>query len=204
MIGIIDYGVGNVQALLDSYRFLEIPAKRVASSDELMSCNRLILPGVGHFDYALKRLHASGLVDGLNSLVLIDKIPILGICVGMQMMAFSSAEGKEEGLGYLPGKVRYLGENLNTTMKVPHVGWNTIEMRESLKKLSNNKKNTNEFYFLHSYHFCPSDKTVAFATTNYGFEFVSIATHNNVIGMQCHPEKSHDAGMNFLSFFASF
>lgn len=203
MICIIDYGVGNVQAFLNLYRRMGIDAYRATISSELDDASHLILPGVGHFDHAMNKLNNSGLREKLDNLILDEKIPLLGVCVGMQVLANRSNEGKLSGLGYLPGDVlafkdSYKGFSLPT----PHMGWNHLDLKCESEELPFQNKDKPEFYFLHSYYFDCHDPEIVLATSNYGLNFPAIVRWKNVFGMQCHPEKSHGWGERFLKFFA--
>ena len=203
MRGVIDYGVGNVSAFLKIYKSLGIPAGRVLCPNDFNTCKKIILPGVGHFDFAMQMLNNSNIRDPLDIAIMSYGMPVLGVCVGMQMMAYSSEEGSQVGLGYLPGSVRHLNNlGADNNLKVPHMGWNEINFTDQNFSFSLNKNNKPEFYFLHSYYFLPEKDTKTIGTSNYGSDFVSIASFENVVGMQCHPEKSHSAGVNFLKYFA--
>lgn len=201
MIGIIDYGLGNVSAFMGRYKQLNIPCQRVRDPIELKNCEKLILPGVGHFDYAISKLNTSGLRNALDDCVLGKKIPILGVCVGMQMMADKSDEGELCGLGYLPGIVKLLENDTQSPIPIPHMGWNTLTLENTFQQEFQYHKGPLEFYFLHSYFFEPRGGTKTLGVTKYGKEFVALAAHKNVLGMQCHPEKSHDCGLWFLKHF---
>ena len=203
MICIIDYGIGNVQAFLNLFNRLGIDAFRANKSSELVQASHLILPGVGHFDHAMTRLNSSGLRKKLDSLVLEDKIPLLGVCVGMQILADGSDEGKLPGLGYLPGYVYELnGIHKEFSLPTPHMGWNNLNLRCESGVLPFQNDENPEFYFLHSYYFESHYPDMVLATANYGHDFAAIIQKENVFGMQCHPEKSHRWGERFLEFFA--
>jgi imidazole glycerol-phosphate synthase subunit HisH len=203
MIYIIDYGIGNVQAFLNLYHRLGIDAYRASKSSDLVDASHLILPGVGHFDHAMSQLNSSGLRDKLDCLVLQDKIPLLGVCVGMQILANGSDEGALPGLGYLPGYVHaFRDRHKEFSLPIPHMGWNDLRLRCENEALPFQNEDNPEFYFLHSYYFESQYPDMVLATSNYGLDFAAIIQKENVFGMQCHPEKSHGWGEKFLQFFA--
>ena len=202
MITIIDYGVGNINAFLNVYKRLSIPAKRATNPSELDGSTKLILPGVGSFDHAMTKFDNSGMRPLVERLVSIDKIPILGICVGMQMLAKSSSEGILPGLGWINGVVKkFDAETIPFKTKFPHMGWNKVEVSK-LNPLFSDLETNSEFYFLHSYFFeCNSSEDIL-ATADYGIRFAAAVSHENIYGIQCHPEKSHNAGIQLLKNFA--
>lgn len=203
MIGVVDYGLGNVEAILNVYKALDIPAGRVRSPDDVKESNRLVLPGVGSFDHAMRKLDLSGLRSQLDKAVLGDGVLFLGICVGMQMMAGRSEEGVEKGLGWIPGEVKRLNvDALEQKPHLPHMGWNTIRLHAD-SHLLHGLDSDAEFYFLHSYAFIPEADTVTLSETSYGASFASAVGFRNRYGVQFHPEKSHRWGMQVLSNFAS-
>jgi len=203
MIRIIDYGVGNIQAFLNLYSRLGIPAKRAKNNSEIADASHLILPGVGHFDYAMQKLNNSGMIKKIEDMVIKDKIPILGICVGMQMLADSSEEGFLNGLGWLPGCVKSLKNNMmDDSLPLPHMGWNELQIKSNNSLFSSYTNESPQFYFLHSFYFCALGPSEVIATTNYGIDFDTVVSNGNIYGMQCHPEKSHSWGQNFLQSFA--
>ena len=203
MIAIIDYGVGNVQAFLNLFDRLGLRARRASTPNDLAGTSHLILPGVGHFDYAMQKLNNSGMREELEKMVLIQKVPTLGICVGMQMMADSSEEGTIDGLGWLPGCVESLkNQSKNDLLPLPHMGWNKLEVKMNHQLFPAANQEPPEFYFLHSFYFRAKQPSNVIATTNYGSAFDSVVCNGNVYGMQCHPEKSHFWGQRFLSAFA--
>ncbi|WLR96195.1 imidazole glycerol phosphate synthase subunit HisH [Shinella sumterensis] len=202
MIGIIDYGLGNVKAFLNVYRRLGIASRIVTSTQELAGAEKLILPGVGHFDHAMQRLDGSGMRDALEARVLGDRVPVLGVCVGMQMLADSSSEGTCPGLGWVPGAVLSLEQlDLGSTFPLPHMGWNDVDPSETTMLFSGLVKDA-RFYFLHSFYFsCASQADIA-ATATYGKPFTCAVRRGNVFGAQFHPEKSHHWGARLLKNFA--
>ena len=201
MIGIIDYGLGNINAFCNVYKRLNIPAVTVQTPAQLAECSHLILPGVGAFDDAMKRLDTSGLWEPLEKRVLNDSIPVLGICVGMQMLAESSEEGVLPGLRWIPGKVRRFDpETIKGKPKLPHMGWNNVEMNNI--PLFKNVEQNSRFYFIHSYYFAPEHPENLIASSFYGIPFASAINRGRIFGIQFHPEKSHHAGIMVLKNFA--
>ena len=199
MIGIIDYGVGNVEAYLSLFKRLGIKVSRANSNYTIEEADKLILPGVGHFDYAITKLEQSGLKKKLESSVLEQKKPVAGVCVGMQMLAETSEEGNLPGLGWITGKVRSFKNNEKyQNYPLPHMGWNKINVLKSTETRLVEQNNNDEFYFLHSYYFEASDRSNVIATSSYGFEFDTIVSSGNIFGFQFHPEKSHSSGEQLL------
>lgn len=201
MITLVNYGLGNIQAFFNIYSQLNIPVKIASTPSELYPANRIILPGVGSFDWAMQRLNKSGMREILDDLVLVKHVPVLGICVGMQMLARSSDEGRLSGLGWLNATVRRFGTtHLPQKTLLPHMGWNDAEpVRETPLFANMNKP---RFYFLHSYYFVPADEHQTIAVTQYGDSFASAVAERNIYGVQFHPEKSHRWGMQVLENFA--
>ena len=202
MIAIIDYGLGNVLAFENIYRRLNIPVSVARTADDLLTATKLILPGVGAFDHAMKQLNSSGMRNSIEDLVLHKKMPILGICVGMQMLANSSDEGVLFGLGWINAAVKkfdYL--KMPDGISLPHMGWNDVKpMTESL--LFGGNLTASRFYFLHSYYLDCRHQSNILATTDYGAPFSSAVFQNNIYGVQFHPEKSHHFGIQLLKNFA--
>ncbi len=198
MIGILNYGVGNVQAFLKCYRRLNIECKPVSVANEVEDCTHLILPGVGSFDHAMNKFNNSGLRAITEHHAIILSKPILGVCVGMQMLGDSSEEGSEPGLGFIAEKVKKLD---NDRMPLPHMGWNEVVPFQDHAIFKNVDVDL-EFYFLHSFAFLSISDEFILGQTMYGEVFSSIINRKNIFGIQCHPEKSHDAGLNFLKNFA--
>ena len=199
MIAIIDYGLGNVQAFKDVYKRLNKPALIARSSKDLANVSKLILPGVGSFDYAIKKLDEPGMRKYIEDLVIDKKIPVLGICVGMQMLAKSSEEGKLNGLGWIDAIVKRF-ESANGII-LPHMGWNNVNPK-SYGGLYKRIKENLKFYFLHSYYFDAFEECDVEATANYNAEYVCSVRKGNIFGVQFHPEKSHHFGMQLLKNFA--
>lgn len=202
MITIIDYGLGNIRAFQNVYERLSIPVKVARDPGELENATKIILPGVGSFDYAMSQLNKSGMREVLERRVLDDKIPVMGICVGMQMLADSSDEGSEPGLGWIKGRVRKFESNLIPfKSRLPHMGWNTVTPKNGVDLFSGVEDRA-RFYFLHSYYFeCESESQVI-CKTDYGLTYASAVNKQNVYGIQFHPEKSHYNGVRLLNNFA--
>ncbi len=202
MITIVDYGLGNIRAFKNVYERLNIPTKVARSLSDLKDAQKIILPGVGAFDYAMSQLNASGMRDELEKQVISNKVPMVGICVGMQMLARSSDEGSLTGLGWIEGEVRKFDErHIIYKTRLPHMGWNTIKPVKNNPILTGIKEG-DIFYFLHSYYFLPDHAQNILAQTNYGINYASAVNHENIYGIQFHPEKSHQNGVQLLKNFA--
>lgn len=202
MITIVDYGLGNIQAIANIYKRLNIPARTAATSEELEGAEKIILPGVGAFDWAMSRLEASGMRPRLDSLVLEDRRPVLGICVGMQMLGSASDEGELDGLGWIEGDIRRFDEAKFTgPTHLPHMGWNDVAPLAETPLFAGLEQDA-RFYFLHSYYFAPRSDADTLAVTEYGGSFACSVARDNVYGVQFHPEKSHQWGVRLLKNFA--
>ena len=202
MIRVVDYGVGNIQAFLNLFKRIGVEAARADTPEILLDANRLVLPGVGHFDHAMQKLNNSGLRSRLEQLVLEESIPILGICVGMQMLATSSDEGSLPGLNWIHGHVRsFEGNKMCSGLPMPHMGWNVLQPRPCSKLFSRGFNESPEFYFLHSYFFDALDSEYVSATASYGFEFDAAVSRGHIHGVQFHPEKSHHWGEQLIKNF---
>jgi len=202
MIAIIDYGLGNVLAFLNVYRRLNIPVSVAKTAGDLVGASKVILPGVGAFDHAMQQLNQSGMRQAIEQLVLQQDVPLLGICVGMQILADSSDEGKLPGLGWIDGTVRKFDVSaLAHGTHLPHMGWNDVKPTAG-SGLFKGMEQDARFYFLHSYYFdCRMPEDIL-ALSDYGVPFASAVNHNNVYGVQFHPEKSHHCGSRLLINFA--
>lgn len=203
MIGVIDYGVGNVQVFLNAFKRLGCDARRVQEAASFRDLTHLVLPGVGHFDYAMQQLNNSGMRPRLEEMVFELGIPVLGVCVGMQMLATSSDEGKLAGLNWVPGHVRAFAKNtLSASLPIPHMGWNDIKVNINSSLFSQDFDLPPEFYFLHSYYYEADDRRDVTATAHYGFDFDVAVSRGKIHGVQFHPEKSHTWGERLLKNFA--
>jgi glutamine amidotransferase len=203
LIAIANYGLGNVKAFLNIFRDLGVDAKAAGTAAELQQASRIILPGVGAFDWAMARLNGSGLREALDEMVLDRHVPVLGVCVGMQMMCRNSGEGALPGLGWLDAEVvRFqAAEGSNEVIRLPQMGWNDV-LPESRQCLFHGMDDV-RCYFLHSYYVSPQDPAIALAHTDYGGVFTSAVRAGNVFATQFHPEKSHDWGVAILRNFAA-
>jgi glutamine amidotransferase len=200
MITIIDYGLGNLVSVKNMLKKLGINSLTTDKPDEINSAKKLILPGVGAFDNGMKLIKEKGLQDVLNKKVLIEKTPILGICLGMQLLTKSSEEGVLPGLGWIDANtVKF--EFADKSLKIPHMGWNYIDVKKENKLIHRSGKQ--RFYFVHSYYVKCNTATDVIATSNYGMDFACSVNHDNIFGVQFHPEKSLKFGMSVLNNFAA-
>lgn len=203
MIRIVDYGVGNIQAFMTMFKHLGIPAERAQVPADLGDATRLILPGVGHFDHAMQRLNDSGMRPALETLVLGQGVPVVGICVGMQMLAAGSDEGSQPGLNWVPGRVRAFATHPKAvSLPMPHMGWNDVQPVLGTPLFAAGFDDAPQFYFLHSFYFDAQDRADVAATAHYGIDFDAVVSRGHIHGVQCHPEKSHHWGAQLLKNFA--
>ena len=202
MIAIVDYGSGNIQAVKNIYDRLNIKSYFANDPDQLTDATKIVLPGVGSFDQAMAQLEASGMKDKLNDLVLNKNIPILGVCVGMQLMADSSEEGTGPGLGWFDAKVRLIDSaKIIHKPKLPHMGWNSVTISNNHLILDGIDLDKG-FYFLHSYYFDASNSEDVLLNATYGDVFNCAIRKGNIFGFQFHPEKSHSNGIKIFENFA--
>ena len=200
MIGIIDYGMGNVGSIANMLKRIGAASQISRDPATLEACERLVLPGVGAFDAAMAQLDDLKLIGPLNDLVLEAKRPILGICLGMQLMTRRSEEGKRQGLGWLPGETIRFQNGGNSELKIPNMGWrNTRPIGET--PIFVTPMDERRFYFVHSYHVCCDEEVDEAAAATHGIEFVAAFSRDNVHGVQFHPEKSHRYGKQLLTDF---
>lgn len=202
MIHIVDYGLGNIQAFVNMYKRLGFEPVRARTVVDLENARKIILPGVGAFDHAMELLAASGMRERLDDLVLAQRVPVLGICVGMQILANSSEEGTGQGLGWVPGRVcSFSGNPASASLPMPHMGWNDVVPAPGCPLFSGLKDDA-RFYFLHSFYFEVANPVHSVAGAEYGFAFDCAVNNGNVFGVQFHPEKSHHWGAALLKNFA--
>lgn len=202
MITIVDYGLGNISAFSNIYKLLNIEHKVAKTANELVDASKIVLPGVGAFDYAMTLLNQSGMREMLDKLVLEKQIPVLGVCVGMQIMATSSEEGHLAGLNWIPGRVKKFDvATLLHKPTIPHMGWNQFTAK-SAHPIFDEIDPEQGFYFLHSYYFECEAASDVFAHSEYGIEFSSAVHRQNIYGFQFHPEKSLSNGVALLKNFA--
>lgn len=199
MVGIINYGLGNLGSIQNMLKV--IGEKSIISSNvkELERCDKYILPGVGAFDAGIISLNDRDLVDFIKGQALIEKKPLLGICLGMQLLGRKSEEGTMSGLGLIPfDNIKFRLDN--SELKVPHMGWDIVEFKQN-NPLVSNLDHVQRYYFVHSYHAVCDSRENVLMTCDYGYEFVCAIVKNNIMGVQFHPEKSHDFGMALLTNF---
>ena len=202
MITIIDYGVGNISAFVNVYKRVNVPVKIAKTAADLEDAQKLILPGVGHFDHAMSELVKSGMREKLDELVLVKKLPVIGICVGMQMMGNDSDEGIMQGLKWIDANIRKFDETkIQQVTRLPHMGWNDVSPVKR-NPLFNGLEKDALFYFLHSYYFQCNNSSDILATSEYGGIFTCAVQYENIYGIQFHPEKSHSYGETLLNNFA--
>jgi glutamine amidotransferase len=203
VIAIVNYGSGNVQAVANIYGRLGIPFVLASNADDLAMADRFILPGVGSFDQVVSELNSSGMRQPLESYVVGEGRPILGICVGMQLLSKRSDEGSLAGLGWIDAQIKRLDHSADgSILSLPHMGWNTALASRQDPLLEGIDLRAG-FYFLHSYYFDCSQPSDQLATTDYGREFTCIVRRGNIMGVQFHPEKSHRSGIQLLENYAT-
>jgi len=201
MVTIVDYGMGNLGSVLNMFKYLKIEAEITGDHKRIADAGKVLLPGVGAFDAAMSRINESGLREVLDKKALEDKVPILGICLGMQLLTNSSEEGRIPGLGWIPAKTNKF-VFADNKLKVPHIGWNRVQ-RTTPSPLTEGFDEEFRFYFVHSYYVLCDDERNAILTTQYGLPFHSAIQRDNIYGTQFHPEKSHKYGMQLLRNFAA-
>jgi len=199
MIIIVDYKMGNLRSVMKAFKRIGVETIISSESKYLEAAQKIVLPGVGHFKRGIENLSKLGLIDILKKKVIQEKIPILGICLGMQLLTKFSEEGNVDGLGWFDAKT--IKFKIDQRFKIPHIGWNTFDYKKENTLFSGVDKNTS-FYFVHSYHVqCNNSKDIL-TTTNYGMDFASAIQKDNILGVQFHPEKSRKNGLKILKNFA--
>lgn len=200
MIAIIDYGMGNLGSVLNMFKKVGASAKITSNPEEISKAAKILLPGVGAFDTAMHRINTSGLKEVLNQKALKEKVPILGICLGMQLLTNASEEGVLTGLGWIDGQSLSFKGRINDKFRIPHMGWNIAEIERS-NAMTHGFEGELQFYFVHSYYVEVADKQNSMMTTQYGVKFDSAIVKDNIFGAQFHPEKSHKYGMQLFKNF---
>ena len=201
MIAIVDYGMGNIASIQNMLKRVDI-RDAVLTSDikQIERADKVILPGVGSFDTGMKNLIASGLISVLNTKALEHKVPVLGICLGMQLLTKKSEEGIEPGLGWIDAETKKFSFSGEEKLKIPHMGWNYVDVKHDSPLLTSGVKR--KYYFVHAYYVKCNNESDVLATCNYGNEFTCMVNHENIFGAQFHPEKSHRFGIELFENFA--
>lgn len=203
MITIIDYGAGNIGSIVNMIRKVGSEVLVSSNKEDILSSEKLILPGVGSFDYGMKKLQDSHLIEVINKKVLQDKTPILGICLGLQLMTQKSEEGNLKGLGWFDADTVKFTLDPKERLKIPHIGWNEVSCVNGSKLFSDMKEQP-RFYFVHSYHLKSNNVEQILVESVYGYKFVAGLERDNIVGVQFHPEKSHKYGMKMLENFFKY
>jgi glutamine amidotransferase len=198
-IVVVDYDMGNVGSIVNMLKKIGQPAEISSAPDVIRKADRLILPGVGSFDAGMDNIRARGLVEVLHEKVVVEKTPVLGICLGMQLLGDGSHEGKTAGLGWIPASSVKLSSE---TLRVPHMGWNELAVTQP-HWLFEGEPADMRFYFVHSYHVVCKEPQHQIATARYGIDLAAAVARDHILGVQFHPEKSHRFGMQLLRNFAS-
>ncbi len=205
MIVVVDYGMGNLGSILNMLKKVGVKDAKVSSDPkDIEQANKLILPGVGAFDTGMQRLRETGLIGLLNEKVLKAKTPTLGVCLGMQLLTKVSEEGELPGLGWLDAEtIRFRFDQKKTGLKIPHMGWNTVKVQRE-GTLFKDMYPEPRFYFVHSFHVVSHNPKDVLATTEYGYDFVSVIQQGHIMAAQFHPEKSHKFGMKLYKNFVEY
>lgn len=202
MITIVDYGMGNVGSISNMFKKLDVTSIITDEAEEIEGAEKLVLPGVGSFDRATNAIRESGILDSLEYAVHERDVPLLGICLGMQLLTDASEEGDTEGLGWIPGEAKRFPQDENPDLQVPHMGWNTVEVTNSCR-LTQDLPEDPRFYFVHSYYVEVKNDDHSMMETNYSLPFDSAIRKDNIYGVQFHPEKSHKYGLSLLENFTN-
>ncbi len=199
---IVDYGMGNLGSLANMLKKIRVSSKISSDIGDIESAENLILPGVGSFNHGMQKLRELNLIDILNKKVIRDKTPILGICLGMQLFTKTSEEGTQQGLGWVDAKTIKFNMDKNSSLKIPHMGWDNLDIKKSHFLFKDTDINA-MYYFVHSFHVVCNRSEDVLSTSHYGYDFVSSLAKDNIIGVQFHPEKSHKYGMRLLVNFCN-
>lgn len=201
MITIIDYKIGNLGSIKNMLKKIGQSSNITSDVDEISKAEKIILPGVGHFGHGMRRLKESGCIDVLNHKAKVEKIPVLGICLGAQLLTKFSEEGNEEGLSWIDAEVKKFNKELMPEpLPIPNMGWCDLQIR-SADRLVENLPQNSRFYFVHSYHIVCKDSKNELLSAHYGYPFTAAIHHENIYGVQFHPEKSHKFGMKLMDNF---
>lgn len=200
-IGILNYGMGNVGSIANMFKKVGARTRLISTADALTDIQALVLPGVGKFDNALQRLRDHNFIEPLNYIAHNEKLPILGICIGMQIMTNRSDEGNFQGLGWIDAETVHLGLD-SKKLRIPHMGWNVAHIEKNSPLFDTRDQNEQRFYFVHSYAVKCNNIDNVLTTSFYGSKFVSAFSQDNIIGVQFHPEKSHKFGMSLFRKFS--
>jgi len=202
MITIIDYGMGNLGSVKNMFKKIGEESIISSKKEDIEKATKILLPGVGAFDNAMKNLDDLGLIEIINKKVLVEKTPIMGICLGMQLLTKGSEEGQREGFGFIDAYAkRFDFSSFDNSLPIPHMGWNKVFLQKKSQLLQEGEERENRFYFVHSFAVNCENREDILTTTNYGYDFVSSFEKNNIIGCQFHPEKSHKFGMKLFKNF---
>ena len=201
MIAIVDYGMGNLGSVFNMFKKIGVKAKITSDSAEISKAPKILLPGVGAFDSAMQRINNSELRGVLDQKALIEKVPVLGICLGMQLLTESSDEGSLRGLSWIKGHTHAFSGAIDSSLRIPHMGWNVVHIQKQ-NELTKNYEGEVRFYFVHSYYVLAHNPHESLMKTDYGISFDSAISHDNIFGAQFHPEKSHKFGMRLFENFA--
>lgn len=199
MIAVIDYGIGNTGSVVNMFKRIGVRAAVEADPRNVSSASGIILPGVGAFDAAMQQLKKTGMDKAVEDAVFGKSIPVLGICLGMQLLGTQSEEGSEQGLGWIPATIERIPEAPG--LKIPHMGWNLVDANQE-SQLGRDLAVDTRYYFVHKFHMVPEDSSAVSMWCNHGIQFAAAVESGNVYGVQFHPEKSHKYGMNLLSKFS--
>lgn len=202
MIAVIDYGIGNVSSIVNMLKKVGVSAVLAQSVSEIKNAEKLILPGVGAFDAGIQKLENSGVINAIKEHAIENKKPLLGICLGMQMLGRKSEEGKETGLSLIPFETKRFSFEENKNLKIPHMGWDIVSIEQKEDPLVSNLEPFQRYYFVHSYHAVCDSKDNVFMVCDFGYPFAAAVKKDNIYGVQFHPEKSHRFGMELLDNFA--
>lgn len=203
MITIIDYGMGNLGSIKNMFKYIGVKAEIQSDVEKIKNASKILLPGVGSFDTAMKKINENDLKEVLNEKALKEQVPVLGICLGMQLLTNSSEEGSLSGLGWIDAKAMSFKDRIDKKYRIPHMGWNIVnKSNESTLTQGFEEFDETRFYFVHSYFVKVADEKNSILKTDYGIKFDSAIQKDNIMGAQFHPEKSHKFGMKLFENFA--